>query len=115
VIEPYRRFRYNFHYWLKNFKYNEKDGTFHFMGQPQHVATLEKPLVDSRFQNCLGGSNSLQEQSICKGLKIETGSKSPSPQKGAPEERQQASQMSKVIPVNVVTQGAACNIGGQQL
>jgi hypothetical protein len=30
LVEPYKRFRYNFHYWLKNFKYNE-DGTFQFM------------------------------------------------------------------------------------
>ncbi|TNV87512.1 hypothetical protein FGO68_gene11572 [Halteria grandinella] len=32
LVEPYRRFRYNFHYWLKNFKYND-DGTFQFMNQ----------------------------------------------------------------------------------
>ena len=30
VMDPYKRFRYNFHYWLKNFKYNQ-DGTLQIL------------------------------------------------------------------------------------
>ena len=38
LVEPYKRFRYNFHYWLKNFKYNE-DGTFQFIINENNVQT----------------------------------------------------------------------------
>ena len=38
LVEPYKRFRYNFHYWLKNFKYNE-DGTFQFIINDNNVQT----------------------------------------------------------------------------
>jgi len=35
-MEPYKRFRYNFNYWLRNFKYND-DGTLQFTNNGQQT------------------------------------------------------------------------------